>query len=182
MLKEGGLLHSRFEQIWSGLRARGWFFLTKWSIPPQCAWWVHPAWCAWSLPLCPACSFHPDTSCSLCKGPGSPLLAAQLKWTVRCLGLLLQLRLSSNVITSAWDCPRPALHQPLSSTAHLLPDLLLISGYTYASKLERDRTWAFTAGLQLSWWHTEQHTPWHGFGPWQLPLYAANAWTQLSSQ
>lgn len=69
-------------------------------------------------------------------------------------GTVSWLRLSSNVITSAWDCPCPALHQPLSSTAHLLLDLLLISGYTYTSKLERDRTWAFTAGLQLSWWHT----------------------------
>ena len=171
------------QEIWeSGLRARGWFFIKKQSIQSPGAWWVHPAWCAWWFPLCPTCFSQPDTSCSLCKGQSSPLSAAQMKWARWWLGLLLQLWLISNAVTSTRCWPCTALHQSVSSTAPLLLSLLLVSGYIYASKLERDRTWALTTGLQLSWWDTSQHTAWHGFGPWQLPLYAANAWAQFSSQ
>lgn len=94
---------------------------------------------------------------------GSAEVRAHLFWQLSCvvwwLGLLLQLRLSSYTVTSARDCPCLAL----------LLGPLLVTGYTYADKLGRDRTWASTTGLQLSWWNT-LHTSGTVFMPSSHPL------------
>lgn len=50
--------------------------------------------------------------------------------------------------------PETVLALLFTSTDHLLLGLLLVSGYTYASKLGRNRTQASGTGLQLSRWNT----------------------------
>lgn len=141
------------QQIWeSGLWARGWFLIKKWSIQPPCA-WVGPSSLVCTVVLALFCLFLPPWHLLLTlQCQSSPLWAAQFKWMVWWLCLLLQLCVSSNTVTSTRDCPLLALHQPVSSTACLLLGHLLVSGYTCASKWERDGRWAFTTGLQLSWW------------------------------
>lgn len=94
--------------------------------------------------------------------------------------MLLQLQLSYGSALTPSPLPETVLALLFTSTDHLLLGLLLVSGYTYAGNLGRDRTWASTTGLQLSWWSTSsivfspsshpllQQTPGHSSAPKRL--------------
>lgn len=131
-------------RVWA--LSQGMIFLKETAHPaPRCMVGPSSLVCMVVLPL--ACLFlHPDSSCWLCRGQGS--LGNSAVWVG---GLACYSSYGSALTLS--PVPETVLALLFTSTEPFLLGLLLVSGYSYASKLGRDRTQASTTGLQLSWWN-----------------------------